>query len=455
MLYGALLDFGTASLAGGGDVLRRFATMYFGTSLPWNLAHAAGNVAFALAFGPALLRALTRFRRRFSVTWRAAPAAPLAALALLLALVPASALAATPADYLRRAQNADGGWGGARGERTSPLYTGWAALGLAAAGTNPLDLRRGGHTPIDVLRRGAGRLRIAGDLERTILVLGAAGLSPRDFGGRDLVAALAGHRHRDGSFDGQVNLTAFGIFALRAAGAPPTDAAVRRAAAWLVRQQERAGGWNYFRRGAASTADDTGAVLQALAATGRARTRAARRGARWLVVHQRRDGGYAGPGGASNAQSTAWAVQGLVAVGRDPGRVHRHGARSPLAYLRSLIAPSGLVRYSRTSAQTPVWVTAQTALALRRRPFPLTRVARRPAAHAPAPGPSPVRPVKPPPTIPPRPQAAPSRRSAPGVALRSAAPQAAVRRSAALTGLSRSVGAAAALVFAPLSAVSR
>jgi hypothetical protein len=77
------------------------------------------------------------------------------------------------------------------------------------------------------------------------------------------------------------------------------------------------------------------------------------------------------PGGQSNAQSTAWAVQGLVAAGRDVETVRRSGSRSPLGYLESLIAPNGSVRYSRTSAQTPVWVTAQALTALAGVPFPV------------------------------------------------------------------------------------
>ncbi len=39
------------------------------------------------------------------------------------------------------------------------------------------------------------------------------------------------------------------------------------------------------------------------------------------------------------------------------------------AYLRSLTEPNGLVRYSRTGRQTPVWVTAQALMALHRRTF--------------------------------------------------------------------------------------
>jgi Squalene-hopene cyclase C-terminal domain/ECF-type riboflavin transporter, S component/Prenyltransferase and squalene oxidase repeat len=380
--YGAVVDFGTAVSGGGEDLAARFAAMNLGTSLPWNLAHAGGCVAFALAFGPALQRALLRFRARFTVAWRPAGALPLAVLALAV-LAPA-ALAASPAGYLRHAQNSDGGWGERPGAPSSSLYTGWATLGLAAYGTNPLDQASRGRSPVDVLRA-AGRPADTGALERTILILGAAGSSPRDFAGRDLVAALLARRRAGGAFRGGVTLTAFGVLALRAAGYPPSSSPVRRAVAWLGSQQDRDGGWNFAGRGAGSTPDDTGAVLQALAAGGRRHGRAARRGAGWLARHRRRDGGFAAFG-TSNAQSTAYAVQGLVATGRDPAALHRHGARSPLAYLRALTGPDGRVRYSRGSAQTPVWVTAQAALALRRRPFPLPALPR--TRHA-TPGPGP------------------------------------------------------------------
>ena len=38
---------------------------YFATSLPFDLAHVVGNVLFCLAFGPAVVRALMRYRQRF------------------------------------------------------------------------------------------------------------------------------------------------------------------------------------------------------------------------------------------------------------------------------------------------------------------------------------------------------------------------------------------------------
>ena len=51
----------------------------FATSLPFDIAHATGNIVFCLAFGPALVRALRRYRTRFDIIWvpHASPRAPL------------------------------------------------------------------------------------------------------------------------------------------------------------------------------------------------------------------------------------------------------------------------------------------------------------------------------------------------------------------------------------------
>jgi prenyltransferase beta subunit len=208
-----------------------------------------------------------------------------------------------------------------------------------------------------------------GSVERTILAAHAAALSPTAFGGRDLVAALLAHVRRNGSVGGLVNLTSFAILALRAAGHPVAPAM----RAWLVRQQDADGGYNFAARGATSDVDDTGAALQALAVAAPAKT--IKRAVAFIRGQQNRDGGFPSePGDDSNAQSTAWAVQGLIAAGVSPGGLHRRGAPSPLAYLRSLIASDGHVRYSRSSDQTPVWVTAQAMMALAGKALPLAPV---------------------------------------------------------------------------------
>lgn len=352
-----------------------------GRGVPFNVAHAVGNVVFCLAFGPLLVRSLQRFRERFEVRWQPLPTGVRAPVAAVLAglVVAGSALASAPdahaafaaqAGYLQRTQNADGGWGAGPRQASSPMHTGWVVIGLAASGRAPSRVQRGGRSGVDYLVATVGRVRQTADLERTILALVAGGRSPRNVRGRDLVRELIGRRRSNGSFSGLVNQTAFGILALRAAGRSPRDGTVRAAARWLARQQNRDGGFNFAQRGGQSGIDDTAAAVQALARSGQRGP--ARRGAAFLARRQNPDGGYPlTPGGASNAQSTAWAIQGLRAAGRNPNAQHLRGARNPTSFLRSLTTRSGGVRYSRTSAQTPVWVTAQALTGLAIRPFPI------------------------------------------------------------------------------------
>jgi energy-coupling factor transport system substrate-specific component len=390
LAYGGLLDLSLMVTYGGEQSLDRFLALS-GRGLPFNIAHAAGNAALALVAGPAMVRMLTRYRRRFEFAWQrtkiparatgVAAGAACALAALLVAtpaLLPGDARSAPQAQasgavktvaWLRAAQNEDGGFGFAPGEESSPGMTGWAVLGLEAAGINPLDLDRGDATPISYLAGTVGEITTTGDIERTILVLRGAGLDPRRFHGHDLVRRLLARRGRDGSWGGQVNPTAFGIFALRAAG---VSAGNPRSASWLRSVQNDDGGWG-FAAGATSDPDTTGAVLQALAATAsRAGTGA---GVRYLREAQRSGGGFALAGGPVNAQSTAWAVQGLIAAGVAPSSV-RSGGRSPLDYLASVKAADGHYRYSSATDQTPVWVTAQALLAVRGKAFPLAPVAR-------------------------------------------------------------------------------
>lgn len=380
------------------------------TSLPYNVAHAVGNVVFCLIFGPAFVRAVSRYRRRFEVRWRLPSPAVASALVALIALVAAVPAAhAASADravrYLERAQNSDGGFGGAPGQGSTDLHSGWTALGLAAAGRNPRDVTRGGRSAIDFIRARVRGVTDTGELERTILAVRAAGLSPRSFGGRDLLRLLVRQRDRDGSFDQLVNVTAFGVLALRAGGDRVGAGRVQAAAEWLSTAQSDDGGFG-FAPGGGSDVDDTGAVLQALAAAGRGRSLVARRAVAYLRRAQNQDGGFGQmPDRDSNAQSTAWAVQGLLAVGRNPDRLRR-GSRTPLGYLRSLQVADGSIRYSRTSAQTPVWVTAQALTALARKPFPLEPAPRRRRRSA-----VPAAPVASP-AEPRRREAAPSRRRA-------------------------------------------
>ena len=126
LAFGAVMNLHLWVTYSGDHTLAKLGA-YFATSLPFDIAHALGNVVFALAFGPALIRALERFRMRMEVTWLPSPAAAGGALvAAVLAGAVAAGAAAPPAQaqtadaaaakaslrYLAGAQNKDGGWGG-------------------------------------------------------------------------------------------------------------------------------------------------------------------------------------------------------------------------------------------------------------------------------------------------------------------------------------------------------
>lgn len=361
---------------GASHTLPAFLLIAAGSSLPFDLVDAGASFFFGLAFAPELARVLARVRTRMEVRWEGAGAAALALLAALV-LVPGAHAAGAglgrEIGYLASAQDSDGGFGAAAGEASSELYTGWAAIGLAAAGRDPATLRRDGHSVLDALRAQAGTLEGPGDLERTILALRACDAPVGAIDGKSLIGGLMRYRQSDGSFAGEDILTAFAIFALRAAGVSADGPTLSAAGRWLAHQQNADGGFSFAAHGSASDVDDTAAALQGLVDSGTARGSAAVGRAVAYIEHaQNLDGGMPQePGGESNAQSTAWAVQGLIAAGRDPAGVKDRGSRSPVGYLESLVAPNGSVRYSRTSAQSPVWVTAEALAALAGKPFPI------------------------------------------------------------------------------------
>ena len=196
---------------GGEQSLDRYLALS-ARGIPFNVAHAVGNIVLALAAGPALVRMISRYRSRFEFTWRRRPAACRAA-----------------GDRGRRRRAARGlrarrpRWPAARGAGGGRLGKALARASAeprwrlrASPGARPARRSRagrcwgwrapaatrstydgGGRSAIGYLRSQAADLRSTGDLERTILALEGAGVSPRRFGGRDLVAELRRRRSRE------------------------------------------------------------------------------------------------------------------------------------------------------------------------------------------------------------------------------------------------------------------
>ncbi len=370
--YGVLLNFSLMATYGGDLSLERFLVLQ-SRAVPFDAAHAIGNVVLALVAGPAMVRMLIRFRERFEWRTPAVATTLLVALVVLPALMPAPAKAAEASgaeSWLESMQNLDGGFGSSSGDDSSAAITGWAMLGLEAAGTNPLDVARFGRTPVDFLRANIKEVSSAGDISRTIVALDGAGVNPRSLGGRNLVAELLERRRKDGSFEGWPGTTSFSVIALRAAGA---TGGLEKTLSWLRDAQNEDGGWGDV-PGAPSNADVTGAAMQALAGS-----KAADRGLSYLRSAQRPGGGFAlGGSGGVNSQSTAWAVQGMLAAGADPASV-RAGGKNALDYLAARQAADGHYTYSASSDQTPVWVTGEVIVAVAGQTFPVPVPPREPA----------------------------------------------------------------------------
>ena len=423
--FNLVVDLYTWTTAGE-QTLRAFG-LVLASAVAFDATHVVASFAFGLAFGPALLRMLTRVRSRLEVSWEAphegiisrplrsppirgcfvevrgdsredpaltsrcrrrrmltitagASARAFAAVTGVNASVTVMRPAATISldsstvtsphgptaitsssahaaslnpelSFLTSAQNADGGFGAAKGESSSELYTAWSAIGLAAAGRDPANVRHDGHSVLDALRAEASTLNGLGDAERTILAATACGASSYSFAGRDLVAEVLKARESDNSFEHLVNLTSFAIFALRAVGHSPSYPAIRDAAGWIEQQQNSDGGFSFGERGSPSDVDDTGAALQALAAAGARNAHVLAAAADYLIRSQNLDGGFPEQyGSESNAQSTAWAIQGLIAAGHNPARSAAAAAARPRATSKACSPPAAR---SATPARAP------------------------------------------------------------------------------------------------------
>ena len=124
LAYGALLDLSVMVTYGGEQSLDRYLALS-ARGIPFNVAHAPGNFAIALAAGPALVRMISRFRTRLRVHLAPAPARCRCCWSRRCSAAPVGGGGSTAARgagpsaaaWLTRAQNSDGGFGAPPGSR--------------------------------------------------------------------------------------------------------------------------------------------------------------------------------------------------------------------------------------------------------------------------------------------------------------------------------------------------
>lgn len=286
--------------------------------------------------------------------------------------------------FLQEGQRPDGGFAQA-GEPTQGTSA-WVALALAAAGINPRNQAQACGTDVYTYLAANFRGAAGGSaaqmattaFDRELLVVNASGTDPHDFAGFDLIEEILARQRPDGSFadlpggEGQINAGIFAILALSPVGDPAVAPASRRAAEWLIGEQNDDGGWSWLNRGTVSEVDMTGAAIEALNAVGPPSAPSERaafesaldEGFEYLEDAQLPDGGFPAlppSQDESNVASTAWAVQGIWSAGGNP-ETWRTGSglasEEPLDYMESMQQPDGHIRWSKSSDVNGIWMTA-------------------------------------------------------------------------------------------------
>jgi prenyltransferase beta subunit len=334
----------------------------------------------------------------------------LCAALLVHAAPPALAAAPSPAyqerlektvAYLQKAQTVEGGFSEAGG-KSSPDLSAWVALGLAAAGINPQDqVGSGGVSVYTYLAGQAKELTRTLEFERELLVVDAAGTSPSEFGGVNLVKAILGRRPSgagdEGAFSDEagestphVNDTIFAILALSPIQEPAVQEAVAAAAKWLESEQDSDGSWpSVCPKTAVATCasggqeagdvDMTGAAIEALNAAGLHEAPAQEKAFEYLRSVQDANGGFSQQAGEPepNVASTAWVVQGMWSAGENPETWVKdpdEPTDEPLGYLASMQQEDGHIRYEASREEGGVWMTAYVTAALAGQPYPIIDV---------------------------------------------------------------------------------
>jgi hypothetical protein len=351
-----------------------------------------------------------------------------AAVAALTVVCPADANARDPkfqrnleatVRYLQSSQGENGGFA-EPGREPGSEFSSWVALALAAAGINPRDQTTakqhwvGGHSAYTYLAEHAreelteqnGKPPVTTNFERELLVVDAAGTSPNDFGGVDVVGELLKRQiatgsnagafpHAAGSRTPGVNDTIFAILSLSPIHEPAVEEAVGRATQWLEAQQKCDGSWNWSyapRVGScnpkerrllpeeqAGEIDMTGTALEALNAVKHPDPEGQQKAFEYLREGEAADGGFVEflTESEPNVASTAWVVQALWSAGLNPETWLTHSSlatEEPLGYLASLQQQDGHIRYRAREELNGMWMTAYVTPAFTGNPLPIPAV---------------------------------------------------------------------------------
>ena len=301
---------------------------------------------------------------------------------LLLSLFTAAVSASSPAveeaidnglDFIAKYQNTDGGFLEPN-MKTSAIGSTWfTTQAIVAAGEDPLSAKwtKNGKTPLDYLVESPdGKSDGTGETAKWVTFVTACGKDPYTYADYDAVAALKEKIGSDGRGGSYVYTTYWVVFGLVAAGEDADDQI-----AWLRKQQHADGGFGSYGKEYDEPADpdNTAAAIMAMRAAGvPADDPAVKKAVQYLKDTIEENGGYNyGYYSAPNLASTAWVVQAFCSVGIDPSTVKSSAGNSPVDYLLSLQKEDGSFRYTETLTDTPVSMTARAVAALSGCAYPI------------------------------------------------------------------------------------
>ena len=326
-------------------------------------------ISIALALVGALLVGSTSPSVTVALARQATPAGP-------ISMDDATASLAAASAWLREKQDSSGGFAGLSGGLDAGTTTD-AAMALYAAEASDADAAAALAAVIAFLDSNGGEYAATGPGQAAKLALAAitGGRDPRDFAGKDLVAAMTAPlatptaEAPPGIYGDDLYDHALVLIALSAAGEPAPACAIEP----LRAAQGASGGWAYDGASDPGAADSntTALIVQALVASDHGDDPMVTRALAFLRSLIAPDGGFAyGPADplVADANSTALAIQALIAAGQNPSAPEWGSALAALARFQT---PSGGFRYMRGDAVPNLLATLQAMPALARLPLPV------------------------------------------------------------------------------------
>lgn len=299
----------------------------------------------------------------------------IAALATLASAMPISAFApqSTAASqalaWLHTLQGTDGTVAG------SASRTEDTVLGLVANGQAVTNFATAGKTPIDSLRSHiSDEEKTAGNIGGLIMAVSAAGLSPTNFGARNLLQDLAcTYDASTGAYNTQLFNDALAVLALPAGSAPA------KAVAFLKDHQLADGGWEFGATWGSDT-NTTALVVLALTSANGMTAVVTERVLAYFHLQQKASGGFEYATGSpdSDPNSDAAVIQALLGMGEDPaGTAWTISGKNAVSDLLTFQFENGGLGFSRPgSSQTAspdALSTTQALVALASKHLPVTR----------------------------------------------------------------------------------